>query len=187
MSDVLVVIVNYRTPDLTIDCLRSLEPEVSGRDDTRVVVTDNASGDDSVGLLGAAIRENGWQAWAELQPLDRNGGFAFGNNAAIAPALASSHPPRFVWLLNPDTIVRPGALAHLVDFLETHPQVGLAGSRLEDIDGNPQWSAFRFPSVLVEFDSGLRFGPASRVLARWVKAPLAPDDRRQVEWVAGTA
>ena len=40
----LVVIVNYRTPDLTIDCLRSLEAEVKGLGSTRVVVTDNEIG-----------------------------------------------------------------------------------------------------------------------------------------------
>ncbi len=46
--NLLVVVVNYRTADLTIDCLRSLKDEVESLAGTHVVVMDNASGDDSV-------------------------------------------------------------------------------------------------------------------------------------------
>ena len=126
--DVLIVIVNYRTPDLAINCLRSLEAEIATVPGTRVVVTDNASGDDSVARLAAAVQEHSWEGWAELRPLERNGGFAYGNNAAIRPALASSDPPRYVWMLNPDTIVLPGALRAMVEFLDAKPEVGLAGT-----------------------------------------------------------
>ena len=76
-----------------------------------MVVADNDSVDDSVARLEAAARDRGWAGWAEVRPLGRNGWFAAGNNAAIAPALASPTPPRYVWLLNPDTVVRPGALS----------------------------------------------------------------------------
>jgi N-acetylglucosaminyl-diphospho-decaprenol L-rhamnosyltransferase len=181
----LIVIVNYRTADLTLDCLRSLQDEVGTVARTRVVVTDNASGDDSVARLEAAVRGNGWGGWATIQPLERNGGFAAGNNAAIRPALAGADPPRYVLLLNPDTIVRPGAIRALVAFLEGRPDVGIAGGRLEDPDGTPQRSAFRFPSVLGELEGGLRLGPVSRVLARWVTAPDVPAGPEPIDWVAG--
>jgi len=114
----LVVIVNYRTADLVIDCLRSIEAEIAGHPGRRVVVTDNASGDGSVDRIAGAIAEQGWGGWAELMPLAGNGGFASGNNAAIRPALAGDDPPRYVLLLNPDTVARPGAIAALLDFLE---------------------------------------------------------------------
>ena len=85
--DVLIVIVNYRSAGLAVDCLRSLQPEVAAFPGTaRVVVTDNASGDDSVPILEAAVVENGWSSWVEIKALDRNGGFAFGNNAGIRPS-----------------------------------------------------------------------------------------------------
>src|SRR4051812_43322479 len=101
----LIVIVNYRTAQLTIDCLHSLAPEVGALPATRVVVTDNASGDDSVARLTGAVRDNGWDAWCTIRPLERNGGFAWGNNEAIRPALASADAPDYVLLLNPDTVV----------------------------------------------------------------------------------
>jgi GT2 family glycosyltransferase len=183
--NLLIVIVNYRTPELTIDCLRSLEPEVEGLPGTSVVVTDNASGDDSLLRLEAAARANGWERWVKILPLEYNGGFAFGNNGAIGPALASAEPPRYVMLLNSDTLVRSGALKTLVGFLDERPDVGLAGARMEDPDGTPQASAFRFHSVLGELEDGFRFGPVSKLLARY-RTWLPPTESAcQVDWVTG--
>jgi N-acetylglucosaminyl-diphospho-decaprenol L-rhamnosyltransferase len=181
----LIVIVNYRTADLTLDCLASLQDEVGTVAGTHVVVTDNASGDDSVARLDAAVSRNGWGDWATIRPLEHNGGFAAGNNTAIRPALEGPDPPRYILLLNPDTIVRPGALQTLVGFLADRPEIGLAGSRLEDPDGTPQRSAFRFPTVLGELESGMRLGPVSRLLERWASAQEIPADPAPIDWVAG--
>jgi N-acetylglucosaminyl-diphospho-decaprenol L-rhamnosyltransferase len=185
---VAVVIVNYRTPGLTIDCLRSLAAEApSLPGGAAVLVTDNASGDDSADRIAAAIGKNGWADWASLMPLPRNGGFAYGNNAAIRQALHRSQPPRYVLLLNPDTIVRPGAVGELVTFLDTHPRAGIAGSRLEYPDGSPQVSAFRFPSVLSEFDAGLRVGIVTRLLSNFIVAPPPPAGICRTDWVSGAS
>ena len=184
----LIVIVNYRSADLTIDCLRSLAPEVASLGEgVRTVVTDNQSPDDSVTRLAAAIDSNGWSAWASLQPLARNGGFAYGNNAAIAPALAAADKPDYVLLLNPDTLVRPGAVRTLVEFLDAHPAVGIAGSRLEDPDGTPQRSAFRFHSLRGEFERAIRMGSVSKLLHRHVIAPPIPEHPAECDWVAGAS
>ena len=183
--NLLIVIVNYRTAGLTVDCLHSLATEVAGMPGTKVVVTDNASGDDSVSRLQAALEENGWSGWASVQPLEHNGGFASGNNAAIRPALAAADRPRYVLLLNPDTIVLPGALPTLVAYLDGRPEVGLAGSHLEDGDGAASASAFRFPTVLGEVEGGLRLGAATKLLARWAVCPPIPTTARAVDWVAG--
>ena len=40
-----IVLINYRTTQLTLDCLASLEPEVKEHSETHVVVIDSASGD----------------------------------------------------------------------------------------------------------------------------------------------
>jgi GT2 family glycosyltransferase len=73
----------------------------------------------------------------------------------------------------------------LVAFLNDRPDVGVVGSRLEDPDGTPQRSAFRFPSVLGELESGLRLGLATRLLSRWVVAPPTPTHPCQTDWVSG--
>ena len=136
----------------------------------------NASPPRSASMAGATGRP--------IQPLERNGGFASGNNAAIRPALEGADPPRYVLLLNPDTIVRPGALKALVEFMEGRPDVGIAGSRLEDPDGTPQRSAFRFPSVLGELEGG-EFRPGLPAPARWVVVPPVPEGPGPIDWVAG--
>ena len=183
-----VVIVNYRTAGLAIDCLRSLEPELeSVAGGARVIITDNLSGDGSAEMIAAAVRDNGWSHWAVVDPLPKNGGFAYGNNAAIRPLLQGPAKPRYVLLLNPDTVVRAGAVRELVSFMDEHPKAGIAGSRLEDPDGTPQISAFRFPTALSELDSGLRLGPVSRLLRRYAVAPPVPEAPCPTDWVAGAS
>jgi GT2 family glycosyltransferase len=125
----LIVIVNYRTPALAVDCLRSLEPEVKSIPGCQVCVVDGASGDGSAELIGKSIGDNDWQGWCVLRPLSLNGGFAFGNNAGIQPYLSGDDKPDLVLLLNPDTIVRPGAIQTLLQYMLDHPDVGIAGSR----------------------------------------------------------
>jgi N-acetylglucosaminyl-diphospho-decaprenol L-rhamnosyltransferase len=182
----LIVIVNFNSADLAIDCLRSLAAQ---RADLlgKVVITDNASTDDSVSRIGTAIATHGWGAWVDPKPLPRNGGFAYGNNAAIAPILNSDDKPTYILLLNPDTIVLPEAIQTLIDFMESHPQVGIAGSRLEDPDGTPQRSAFRFHSVAGEFERGIRIGFVTRLLAGRMIAPPVSESAQSCDWVAGAA
>jgi len=183
--DVAVVIVSYRSAPLTIDCLRSLEEERSTPGLTiRVVVVDNASGD--MLALERAVAEHGWRSWVSLVQAPRNGGFAYGNNLGIELAY-SLRPPAYVYLLNPDTEVRPGAIGALVRFLEAHPDVGIAGSSFENQDGSEWPIAFRFPTLLSELDSGLQFGLVSRLLRRWVVARHMSHTSQPVDWIAGAS
>lgn len=183
-----VVILNYRTPELTIACLHSLVAEVQAMPGTQVSVVDNASEDGSVEKIAAAIAQEQWQDWVTFLPQEKNGGYAFGNNAAVRPVLDSEQPPDYFLLLNPDTVVRPGALKALVDFMEANPKAGIAGSRLEEMDGTPQCSAFRFPNVWSELDNGLRLGIVTKLLSQKV-VPILPvtEEVRQVDWVAGAS
>ena len=184
----LVVIVNYKTADLTVDCLRSLAgelPSVPGGQ-TRVVVTDNASGDGSAEKIQAAVDQNGWH-WAQVMPLPANGGFAYGNNRGMEAALAGDDKPQYVYLLNPDTVVLPDALRELVTFMDAHPEVGIAGGRAVNPDGTVRNSAFRFHTVLSELEGSIRLGVVSKVLKKHVVATAPPDEPRQVEWVSGAS
>ena len=80
MTRLAVVIVNYRTPDLAIDALASLQTELDpDRDVARFV--DNYSQDDSVDLITESIGRKGWWAWVKLVRSPVNGGFSAGNNA----------------------------------------------------------------------------------------------------------
>ena len=150
----------------------------------RVVVVDNASGD--APAIAEAIESNSWSSWVTLVRSPKNGGFAYGNNLAFRVA-NDDGPPDYFYLLNPDTLVRKGAIGALVRFLEAHPDVGIVGSGLENLDGSEWPIAFRFPSILSELENGLQFGLASRILQRWVVAVEMSSVPQPIDWVPGAS
>ena len=184
---VAVVIVNYRTAGLVVDCLRSLAPEVAGEPGARVVVVDNCSGDGSAERVAGAIAAEGWTGWATLVPLPGNRGFSAGNNAAIERLRTDPAPPDWFWLLNPDTVVHEGALRALLDRGGAEPRAGIVGSRLEDPDGTPQVSTFRFHSPLTQLDESASLGALSRILWRHSLVVPVPEVATRVPWVSGAS
>ena len=183
--DVAIAIVTYRSAALTVDCLASIAAELATPGvNIRAVVVDNASGD--ADLIASAIDNNGWWPWVRLVTAPKNGGFAYGNNLAVQNAIADG-PVEYVHLLNPDTVVRKGAIGELVRFLEAHPDVGIAGSGLEHPDGTRWPIAFRFPSIMSELEAGLQFGLATRLLRRWVIANVMTPLHQPIDWVPGAS
>jgi GT2 family glycosyltransferase len=183
--DVAAVIVTYKSAPLAIESLRSLAMERDARcPGLRAVVVDNASGD--LPQIAQAVTANNWSEWVALVSAPGNGGFSYGNNLGMKHAYASARPA-YVYLLNPDAQVRPGAIAALTRFLESHPQVGIAGSSFENLDGSDWPFAFRFPSVLSEVDNGLELGVATRLLRRWVVPRTMSNASEPVDWVCGAS
>lgn len=188
---VAVVIVNYRTGALVARCLASLVEEVRGRPLTRVVVVDNASGDDSCDTIQAAIERLDAGHWARLVRSSSNAGFGAGNNIALRDLLGEPEPPEVFWLLNPDTEVQPGALQALVEHLQRDPACGIVGSLLLEADGSPWPFAFRFPTLASEFESRARL----KLVTRWLhgSAVARRMDTREdappatVDWVSGAS
>jgi len=187
MDSIWIIIVNYRTADLVVDCLRSLFLQISDFKNIRVAIVDNNSGDDSVVKLTTAIEHEGWSSWADVVPLDSNGGFAFGNNAGIRIALASTDPVDYIMLLNPDTVALPGAIKALVSFMDAHPYAGIAGSQLKNANGGIECSSHKFPSPLGELNGAARLGLLSRLLRRYVAAAPSQTLVNQCDWVSGAS
>lgn len=186
-TSVHIVIVNYRSARLVLACLSSLESERGTFPGCQVVVVDNCSSDDSIETLRTAIEANGWSAWVTLLASPLNGGYAYGNNLAFRQALQTTPPPAFLWLLNPDTIVRPGALPALVAFMRANPRAGIGGSSIEEEDGVLWPYAFRFPSIWNELDTGLRLGLVSKLLANRISRRIMPDHPTRVDWLPGAS
>jgi GT2 family glycosyltransferase len=127
-SSVSVVIVNYRTRELLRNCLQSVQRQ--GAAGLTTIVVDNDSRDGSAEMVrhefpGVRLIQN-----------SRNAGFAAANNQAI-----EQDDGNYILLLNSDTIVLPGAIAAMIEFLEAHPDAGAAGCRLLFPDGTIQASA----------------------------------------------
>jgi GT2 family glycosyltransferase len=184
--DVAVVIVTYRTADLTIACLRSVQEErqSSKAINVRAVVVDNSSGD--AAAIRAALEAESWQSWVTVVEAPVNGGFAYGNNLGVQHARAEKSPD-YVYLLNPDTEVRPGAIGSLVQFLEASPRVGIAGGSFEHLDGRIWPIAFRFPTIYSELSHGLQIGIVSHLLRRWTVAWPMTQLTQPTDWICGAA
>ena len=181
----LIVIVNYRTAALVVACLRSLHPEIAEHPGCAVTVVDNNSADGSVEKIRAVVEAEGWGGWVRVIASPTNGGFAAGNNVAIRAALAQAVRPAYIWLVNPDTLVRRGALNALLTLMEAHPRAGIAGGSLEEANGQRWPYAFRFPSLGSEINDGLRLSLVGRWLARYSVARRMGDEVVRVDWISG--
>lgn len=183
----LVVILNYRVTDLTINCLHSLAPRISAVPGTRVALLENGTGGDAEARIRRAIDENGWSRWLDFAVVHPNLGFTGGNNHLIRPALASADPPEYVLLLNADTLVSDNSLPPLVDFMDRNPRVGIAGSKLIWEDGVAQGSPFRFMGIRTELQSGMRLVLLSKLLRSPICITPKPQTAAKVDWVAGAS
>jgi GT2 family glycosyltransferase len=115
--DLTIIIVNYNTADMLVRCLHSISSH-SG-DNPEVIVVDNASQDSSLEMTKATF------PWVKVVVNKRNLGFARANNQALE--ISNS---KYIYFLNPDTEVKDGAFDAIIEFMETNPEVGLAGTRI---------------------------------------------------------
>ncbi len=136
--DLSVIIINWNTRQLLLDCIRSVIATV--RTATfEIFVVDNGSSDGSVEAVqrdfpDVAVIANG-----------HNLGFAAANNRALARAAGT-----YAVLLNSDTILKDGALDGMFRFMEEHPGAGMCGPQLLYGDGSKQTSTGVFPEVWAE-------------------------------------
>ena len=183
----LAVILNYKTPDMTLESLAALMRELAPYPDARVTIVDNDSRDGSYEKLSAAVAERGLAKRVRVVASEYNGGFAYGNDFAIEAALRQEDLPEYVYLLNSDAFPDAGCVRALVDFLDGHGEVGIAGSYVHGPEPVPHQTAFRFHSLQSELESTLGVGVVSRLLDRWVVALPLPTETRQVDWLAGAS
>lgn len=182
------IVLNFRTPELSImaveGALREMEGIAGG-----VTLVDNDSGDGSLERMRAEAQTRGWLDGDRLAIVGsgHNGGFGAGNNFGIRRGTPDGRRADLVYLLNSDAIPQPGAIRALVDHLAAHPQTGIACSRIRGMDGAPHQTAFRFPSILGEFEGAVKTGPVSRLLRRWIVALPQPDRSVRVDWSAGAS
>ncbi|MEO8179844.1 MAG: glycosyltransferase family 2 protein [Deltaproteobacteria bacterium] len=184
--NVAAIVVNYRTAEAAIDSVKALLVELDKLGDSRVVVVDNESGDGSLERLVEAARVHGWGPRVVVIPSGHNGGYGYGINVGAQEAMSWPTAPRYLYIINPDATPLPGAIDRLVRFMDENPSVGLTGSTVHNDDGSFV-SAFRFPSLLSEFESNANLGIFSRLLDKHRVALKPPGQTVEVDWVPGTS
>lgn len=181
--DLAIIIVSYNVRDLLRNCLTSVEQSLVASPHLRsaVWVVDNASADGSAAMVqtefprvrliasaenlgfaggnNLALRLMGLAAEtraAQPEEVTRRTPQPANEHAPLfqhASPVADDVPPRYILLLNPDTVVQGDALARMVAFLDDTPHAGGCGAQLVYPDGHFQHGAFRFPSLAqIAFD-----------------------------------
>jgi GT2 family glycosyltransferase len=177
VTQLAIIILNYRTPQLTEACLASLETEIDRS--IRVLVVDNDSRDGSADYIERAIETRGFGAWAEVLRSPVNGGFAAGNDFGIRALDAEAYV-----LLNSDTLVQPGAIARLREAMALHPEAGIIGPQLLTPSGELDPSYFRDPVPGTELLRSARLGILGRALERFEPTLPPPTQPFEPDWIA---
>ena len=181
------ILINYKTPDMTLDSLAAFMGEMGERKDFCVTLIDNDSQDGSCERLSSEVAQRGWSERVAVVQSGHNGGFAYGVNTGLH-ARRDEPPADFVYLLNSDAFPEPGSVDVLLEFLNERGDVGIAGSYIHGPEGDPHVTAFRFPSIWGELEGAMRLGIVTRLLARF-QVPIhpIPEEAARVDWLAGAS
>lgn len=154
--DVSVIIVNYKTTGLVEACIRSVIKQTEGVT-YEIIVVDNNSGDGCGAMLARCFPHDR----IVFVGLDDNPGFGIANNKGMDIAQG-----RYVFCLNPDTLLINNAIKELVSYLDTHEEAGACGGNLYDGDMRPAHSFYRMlPSVIWELNV-LAFRKIEKIIYR---------------------
>ena len=118
-----ICIVNWNVKDYLEDCLESIYNNTNGFS-FEVIVVDNHSKDGSREMVKEKFPR------VKLIENQRNLGFPAANNQAIRQSIG-----KHLLFLNPDTVILPGTIQGIVEFMDTHPDAGIASCRKVEPDG----------------------------------------------------
>jgi GT2 family glycosyltransferase len=135
-----IIILNYKTPDLTIQCIDSVLNQLNNVLEYEILVADNASNDGSIELLKQQYNLN---SKVTLIENEMNIGFARGNNE-----LAKIAKGEFLLLLNSDTIVTDSkSITDLISVMESDKTIGISACKLLNEDLTLQISFAKLPRI----------------------------------------
>ncbi len=175
--DISIIIVNYKSKGLTLNCIRSIRQADWPGLDYEIIVVDNYSGDLSN---------------EDLKPLGQiryimngqNLGLGAANNLGIRQAQG-----KYIVIMNPDTLVEPGAFFKLHDFMEKNQSVGVVGPKQLNYDGSLQASCFRWPRFLTPVFRRTPLGGTAwgkKDLDRFLYKDYNKNDVKEVDWLLGS-
>jgi GT2 family glycosyltransferase len=178
--DVTISIVNWNTQDELRECLQTVLIQ-NGSIRFEVIVVDNASSDGSADMVRTEFAEK-----VKLILNEVNRGFGAAHNQAITESRG-----RYVFLLNPDCrIIDEKALSRMVEYMDSHLDIGMLGPKVVYPDGRLQFSARRFPTfaaALFRHTPLGRFFPHNRFVRKYLMEDWDHLETADVDWLSGAA
>jgi GT2 family glycosyltransferase len=175
MTSIAVIIINYNTRESLRACLAT----VVSQDPAETIVVDNSSHDSSVEMVRAEYPQ------VVLHANKSNVGYGTAANQGVASSKAD-----YVLVLNADTVLTPGTLQALKNYLDDYPQAAAVGPRLVRPNGQQRISCHPFPTpffTLLEITCLSRLVGRIPILRDWYLCTWAHDRPRIVPWVSGAA
>ena len=176
--DLSICLVNWNTCDMLRESLNSIWKHKNDLN-IEVFVIDNASKDDSAEMVKSEFPT------VTLIENHENKGFAQANNQGIKLATG-----RYIFLLNPDTVILEKAWSRMIQFLDENPCAGAVAARLINTDGSLQFSLRQFPNFMTPFTENTNLATIPIIFWYSQKSRLMgwPHDTiREVEQPAGAA
>ncbi|AFC27525.1 glycosyl transferase family 2 [Paenibacillus mucilaginosus 3016] len=174
--DLSIIILNYNTRELTLQCLESVYQ--SQGCSLEVIVVDNASKDDSVATIGREYPS------VTLVANSANVGYSKGNNQGMLLAKG-----RYILLLNSDTVIERDTLKIMVDLMDKNPRFGAAGCKIVLPDGSLDKACkrgFPTPSASFYYAFGIsKLFPKSAKFNQYQLSHLDPDEEYPVDCLVG--
>lgn len=176
--DISIIIVNYKSKGLTLNCLKSIEEADFGNLQYEVIVVDNNSGDQLEEILG-------WQyPKVTFIKSSVNRGMGAGNNIGLRRARGT-----YAVIMNPDTLAFKDTFLKLYSFMEENQKVGIVGPQQFNPDRTIQASRYRFPRILALLARRTflgRFMFAKKAIARFLMEDIDFSKTVEVDWLLGS-
>ncbi len=179
-KELTIAVNSYRNPEILRLCLQSIRKEMSQTAiDYEVLVADSATEEDTEMMMREEFPE------IRFFPFVSNVGFKTLVNTSLDEAWGE-----YVFLINSDIILSPGAVPAMLDYLKQHPEAGVLGPKQFNFNGTLQRSCFHFyrPQTILYRRTWLGKLPFAKKHLAWFT--LADQDLSvpiAVDWIIGSA
>lgn len=180
-TKVLTIAINgYKSPEMLRLCLESLLKHMESTGiDYEIIVADSATEEDTEMLMREEFPA------VRFFPFRENVGFKTMVNTSLQEARG-----QYVFLINSDILLTEAVIPQMIDYLKTHPEIGILSPKQLNFNGTLQLSCFRFyrPLTILYRRTWLGNLPfAKRHLDWFVMADYEKKEPRSVDWVMGSA
>ncbi|MEX1064030.1 MAG: glycosyltransferase family 2 protein [Candidatus Paceibacterota bacterium] len=174
-----IIVVHYRTPEVLKLCLASVGETLGGIDYEAIVV------DSATTRVSQDVVKERFPKVAFL-PFKENLGYSRGVNVGI-----KNSKGKYILILNPDIILTEGSVQKMLEYIKSHPDIGILGPKMLNFNGTHQKTYFNFykPVTVLARRSGLlsRIKPFKKVLDDFLMSDTDPSEIQTPDWLMGSA